>query len=75
MREYISLKKTLEGLLIFANHAPNIRLADTLRAYKFGYDSLEEYKATAKERFSLLENGIFDKPSCRIVGEREDLPG
>lgn len=35
--------------------------------YKFGYDSVDEYKRTGKERFSLLDNGVFDNPSCRLL--------
>lgn len=37
-------------------------LATTL-AYKFGYDKLDDFKKEAM-RFSLLEDGILDKPVC-----------
>lgn len=36
-------------------------------ALKHGYDSVEEYKAGAQKKFSLLENGILEKPSTRLL--------
>jgi hypothetical protein len=41
------------------------RLAEAL-AKKFGYGSVEEMEKDAQKRFSLLENGILDKPSARL---------
>lgn len=41
------------------------RLAGAL-AEKFGYGSVEEMKKDAQKRFSLLDNGILDKPSARL---------
>ncbi|KAH8896172.1 yellowish-green 1-like protein [Thozetella sp. PMI_491] len=41
-------------------------LADAL-AFKFGYESIDEYTADAKQRFSLLETGIFDKKSAKLM--------
>lgn len=34
---------------------------------KHGYDSVQEYKKTSQKRFSLLENGIIQKPSTRLL--------
>ncbi|KAL2269371.1 hypothetical protein VTJ83DRAFT_1555 [Remersonia thermophila] len=36
-------------------------------AMKHGFTSVEEYKAKAMKTFSLLENGILDKPSTRLL--------
>lgn len=36
-------------------------------AMKHGYDSVEEYKAGAQEKFSLLEGGIIQKPATRLL--------
>lgn len=41
-------------------------LAECL-AEKFGYGGLEELKKDGKSRFSLVENGILDKPSARLL--------
>ncbi len=41
-------------------------LADAL-AFKFGYGSVDEYMADARQKFSLLESGIFDKKSARLL--------
>ncbi|KAK2067340.1 hypothetical protein P8C59_001091 [Phyllachora maydis] len=36
-------------------------------AMKHGYDSVEEYKKGVQTKFSLLENGILEKPSTRLL--------
>ncbi|OHW90422.1 pigment biosynthesis protein ayg1 [Colletotrichum incanum] len=36
-------------------------------AMKHGYKSVEEYKAGVQKKFSLLETGIIDKPSTRLL--------
>ena len=36
-------------------------------ALKFGYDDVEKMKLDSRPRFSLLENGIIDQPSCRLL--------
>ncbi|KAM7201430.1 Alpha/Beta hydrolase fold [Naviculisporaceae sp. PSN 640] len=36
-------------------------------AMKHGYDSVEEYKAGVQKKFSLLETGIIQKPSTRLL--------
>lgn len=36
-------------------------------AAKHGYKSVEEYKKGAQKKFSLLENGIIQKPSTRLL--------
>lgn len=36
-------------------------------AMKHGYKSVEEFKAGVQKKFSLLENGILDKPSTRLL--------
>ena len=41
-------------------------LAECL-AEKFGYEDVEELKKDGKSRFSLLENGILDKPCARLL--------
>lgn len=41
-------------------------LADAL-TFKFGYDSMTEYAADAMARFSLLDSGIFEQPSSRLL--------
>lgn len=42
-------------------------LSDAL-AYKFGYKNTEEYaNSDAQARFSLVENGIFDRPCTRLL--------
>ena len=41
-------------------------LAECL-AEKFGYENVEELKSDGKSRFSLLENGILDKPCARLL--------
>lgn len=40
-------------------------LADAL-AFKFGYESIDQYAADAMQQFSLLESGILDKWSARL---------
>lgn len=41
-------------------------LAECL-AEKFGYENVEELKKDGKGRFSLVENGILDKPCARLL--------
>ena len=41
-------------------------LAETI-ALKFGYTDLEAFKREAQSRYSLLNSGIIDKPSCRLL--------
>ncbi|KAH8884233.1 alpha/beta-hydrolase [Thozetella sp. PMI_491] len=36
-------------------------------AMKHGYSSVEEYKAGVQQKFSLLETGIIQKPSARLL--------
>ena len=36
-------------------------------AMKHGFQSVEEYKAKAQKKFSLLETGIIQKPSTRLL--------
>jgi hypothetical protein len=36
-------------------------------AAKHGYKTVEEYKAGVQKKFSLLELGIIQKPSCRLL--------
>lgn len=36
-------------------------------AEKFGYENVEELKKDGKSRFSLVENGILDKPCARLL--------
>lgn len=36
-------------------------------AMKHGYRSVEEYKAGVQKKFSLLETGIIQKPSTRLL--------
>ncbi|KAJ0316691.1 hypothetical protein COL5a_011466 [Colletotrichum fioriniae] len=36
-------------------------------AMKHGYKSVEEYKAGVQKKFSLLETGIIEKPSTRLL--------
>ena len=36
-------------------------------AVKHGYESVEEYKEGVQKKFSLLENGIIQKPSTRLL--------
>jgi hypothetical protein len=36
-------------------------------AKKHGFDSVEDYKANAQKKFSLLETGIIQKPSTRLL--------
>lgn len=36
-------------------------------ATKHGYDSVEEFKKGAQKKFSLLETGIIDKASTRLL--------
>lgn len=36
-------------------------------AMKHGYTSVEEYKAGVQKKFSLLETGIIQKPSTRLL--------
>ncbi|KAK4133471.1 alpha/beta-hydrolase [Trichocladium antarcticum] len=36
-------------------------------ATKHGFDSVDEYKAKAQKKFSLLETGIIHKPSTRLL--------
>jgi len=36
-------------------------------AFKHGYTTAEEYKKDALQKFSLLENGILEKPSTRLL--------
>ena len=41
-------------------------LAECL-AEKWGYESVETMKKDAMKRFSLLENGILDQPSTKLL--------
>ncbi len=41
-------------------------LADAL-AFKFGYESIDRYAADAKAKFSLLDTGVFDMKSARLL--------
>ncbi len=41
-------------------------LAECL-AEKFGYENVEELKKDGKSRFSLVDSGILDKPSARLL--------
>lgn len=36
-------------------------------AMKYGFQSVEEYKAKAQEKFSLLKTGIIKGPSTRLL--------
>ncbi len=36
-------------------------------AMKHGFASVEEYKAKAQEKFSLLETGVIFKPCTRLL--------
>ena len=36
-------------------------------ARKFGYSDIETMKIDSRRRFSLLENGILDQPSTRLL--------
>lgn len=36
-------------------------------AIKFGYSDVESMKQGAQKKFSLLENGIFEKPSTQLL--------
>lgn len=36
-------------------------------ALKHGFHSVQEYKAKAQKKFSLLENGILQMPSTRLL--------
>jgi hypothetical protein len=36
-------------------------------ALKHGYATAEEYKKDALQKFSLVENGILNKPSSRLL--------
>jgi len=41
-------------------------LVDAL-AYKFGYETVEEYARDSQKTFSLLEVGLLDKPSAPLL--------
>jgi hypothetical protein len=43
-----------------------VSLAHSL-ALKFGYSNVAEMKKDSQKRFSLLENGILDKPSTKTL--------
>lgn len=36
-------------------------------ALKHGYKSVDEYKNGVQKKFSLLESGLLDKPSTRLL--------
>jgi hypothetical protein len=36
-------------------------------ATKHGYKTVEEFVAGAQKKFSLVETGIVDQPSCRLL--------
>ncbi|KAI3334502.1 Alpha/Beta hydrolase protein [Ustulina deusta] len=44
-------------------------------ARKHGFDDVEEYLRVARERFSLLETGILEKPSTRLLLVNGTLDG
>lgn len=44
-------------------------------AMKHGYKTVEEYKEGAQKKFSLLESGILDKPSARLLLVNGTLDG
>lgn len=36
-------------------------------AEKFGFQSVEDFKKDGQRKFSLLDNGIVKRPSCRLL--------
>jgi len=44
-------------------------------ALKHGFRTVEEYKANVQKKFSLLENGILEKPSTRLLLVNGTLDG
>ncbi|KAK3311511.1 Alpha/Beta hydrolase protein [Chaetomium strumarium] len=44
-------------------------------AMKHGFDSVDEFKANAQKKFSLLETGILEKPSTRLLLVNGTLDG
>ncbi|KAK7973693.1 Hybrid PKS-NRPS synthetase lepA [Apiospora arundinis] len=44
-------------------------------AMKHGFESVEAYKAGVQRKFSLLETGIIQKPSCRLLLVNGTLDG
>jgi hypothetical protein len=36
-------------------------------AEKFGFRSVEDFKKDGQKKFSLLDNGIVERPSCRLL--------
>jgi hypothetical protein len=36
-------------------------------ALKHGFRTVEQYKVNVQKKFSLLENGILEKPSARLL--------
>jgi hypothetical protein len=47
-------------------NADEIRIEPALNL-KHGYATMEEFKKDAQKRFSLLETGIIQKPSTRLL--------
>ena len=43
-------------------------------AVKFDYDDIETMKKDAQKRFSLLESGILEQPSTRLLLVNVSLP-
>ncbi len=59
-------EKWFSGALMRFLELTDGRLSPAM-AMKYGYDSVEEYRNGAQKKFSLLENGILDKPSTRLL--------
>jgi hypothetical protein len=36
-------------------------------AEKFGYSDIADFRKNAQKKFSLIENGIAQQPSCRLL--------
>lgn len=52
--------------LLSGKELTRVSLAECLME-KWGYENIEAMKSDAMQRFSLLENGVLDQPSTRLL--------
>jgi len=45
----------------------NRRRLSPAMAWKHGYMNAEDYKSNVQKKFSLLESGLLDRPSSRLL--------
>ncbi len=62
-----SIERALRKYASEAIRANTVSSLSKVLAQKFGYSDIEAMKMDSRKRFSLLENGIADQPSTRLL--------